>query len=148
VLEYNCRFGDPETQVLLPRMPYSVATLLHACATGTLADHAGHANVDDAAAVTVVLASAGYPGTPRTGVPIEGLDTVELLPGVEVFHAGTAFDHDGRVVSAGGRVLAVTGVGSTLREARDRAYGGVAHIRFDGMQFRTDIAHGPAGAAA
>jgi phosphoribosylamine--glycine ligase len=148
VLEYNCRFGDPETQVVLPRMPYSVATLLHGCATGTLAEHAGHANVDDAAAVTVVLASEGYPGTPRAGVPIEGLDTADLLPGVTVFHAGTAFDDEGRVVTAGGRVLAVTGVGSTLREARDRAYGGVAHIRFDGMQFRTDIAYAAAEAAA
>jgi phosphoribosylamine--glycine ligase len=141
VLEYNCRFGDPETQALLPRMPYGVATLLHACATGTLADHAGHANVDDGtAAVTVVLASDGYPGSYRTGVPIEGLDEASLLPGVTVFHAGTAVDEHGRVVTAGGRVLAVTGVGETLHEARDRAYGGVAQVRFEGMQYRRDIA--------
>jgi phosphoribosylamine--glycine ligase len=140
VLEYNCRFGDPETQVLLPRMPYSVASLLHACATGHLAEDAGHANVDAGAAVTVVAASDGYPGTYRTGVPIDGLEEASLLPGVEVFHAGTALDARGRFVTAGGRVLAVTGVGSSIREARDRAYGGIAQIRFDGMQYRTDIA--------
>jgi phosphoribosylamine--glycine ligase len=148
VLEYNCRFGDPETQVLLPRMPYSVATLLDACATGRLADDAGHANVDEAAAVTIVLASEGYPGTPRTGVPIDGLDADDLLPGVTVFHAGTAVDDEGRLVTAGGRVLSVTGVGSTLREARDRAYAGVEHIRFEGMQYRHDIAQVAAEVAA
>jgi phosphoribosylamine--glycine ligase len=140
VLEYNCRFGDPETQVLLPRMPYGVATLLHACATGDLADNAGHANVDDGAAVTVVLASGGYPGPYRTGAPIDGLDEASLLPGVTVFHAGTALNDEGRVVTAGGRVLAVTGVGTTMHEARDRAYGGVAQIRFEGMHYRRDIA--------
>jgi phosphoribosylamine--glycine ligase len=141
VLEYNCRFGDPETQVLVPRMSQSVGTLLHACATGTLADHAGHANVDDgAAAVTVVLASEGYPGSYRTGARVDGLDEASLLPGVTVFHAGTALDDDGRVVTAGGRVLAVTGVGPNLHEARDRAYGGVEQIRFEGMRYRRDIA--------
>jgi len=140
VLEFNCRLGDPETEVLLPRMPYQLGTLLHACATGTLADHAGHAGFDDGAAVTVVLASAGYPGPYAIGVPIEGLAAAAALHGVTVFHAGTALDPAGRVVTAGGRVLSVTGMGDTLREARERAYAGAQAIHFDGMQYRRDIA--------
>ena len=140
VLEFNCRFGDPEAEVLLPRMPYSVGTLLHACATGRLAYEAGHANFDDAAAVTVVVASEGYPGTYRTGVDIISFEGAEAIEGVTVFHAGTARDASGRLVTAGGRVFVVTGQGSTLSEARERAYHGVAEIHFEGMQFRTDIA--------
>jgi phosphoribosylamine---glycine ligase len=140
VLEFNCRFGDPETQVLLPRMPYRVGTLLHACATGRLAYEAGHAGFDEGAAVNVVLASAGYPGAYETGVPIEGVEDADALEGVVVFHAGTTRDADGRLVTAGGRVLAVTGTGDSIAEARDRAYAGVDRIRFDGMQHRTDIA--------
>jgi len=140
VLEFNCRFGDPEAEVLLPRMPYSVGTLLHACATGRLAYEAGHANFDDAAAVTVVVASEGYPGAYRTGVDIISFEGTEAIEGVTVFHAGTARDPSGRLVTAGGRVFVVTGQGSTLSEARERAYHGVAEIHFEGMQFRTDIA--------
>ena len=140
VLEFNCRFGDPETEVLLPRMPYRVGTLLHACATGRLAYEAGHAGFDDGAAVTVVLTSEGYPGTYPTGVPIDGVEVANSLEGVMVFHAGTARDENGVLVTAGGRVLAVTGTGATIAEARDRAYRGVSTIGFDGMQFRTDIA--------
>jgi phosphoribosylamine---glycine ligase len=140
VLEFNCRFGDPETQVLMPRMPYRVGTLLHACATGRLAFEAGHAGFDEGAAVTVVLASLGYPGRYETGVPIHGVEDAEALEGVAVFHAGTARDTDGRLVTAGGRVLAVTGTGDTIAQARDRAYAGVGHIRFDGLHHRTDIA--------
>jgi phosphoribosylamine--glycine ligase len=140
VLEFNCRFGDPETQVLMPRMPYEVGTLLHACATGRLAFEAGHAGFDDGAAVTVVLASEGYPGPYEVGRPIDGVDAASTIEGVTVFHAGTARDADGQLVTAGGRVLAVTGQGATLNEARTRAYGGVAEIRFEGMRFRTDIA--------
>jgi len=140
VLEFNCRFGDPETQVLLPRMPYGVGTLLHACATGRLAHEAGHAGFDEGAAVTVVLASAGYPGPYPTGLPIAGLDEAGAVEGVTVFHAGTAVDDRGRVVTAGGRVLSVTGVGESLAEARDRAYAGVELIGFDGMHYRRDIA--------
>ena len=144
VLEFNCRFGDPETEVLLPRMPYRVGTLLHACATGRLASEAGHAGFDEGAAVTVVLASEGYPGSYPTGVPIDGVEVANSLDGVTVFHAGTARDDNGVLVTAGGRVLAVTGTGATIAEARERAYHGVETIRFGGMQFRTDIA----GAAA
>ncbi len=140
VLEFNCRFGDPETQVLMPRMPYRVGTLLHACATGRLAFEAGHAGFDEGAAVTVVLASAGYPGRYETGVPIHGVEDAEGLEGVAVFHAGTARDAEGRLVTAGGRVLAVTGTGDTIAQARDLAYAAVGHIRFDGMHHRTDIA--------
>ncbi len=140
VLEFNCRFGDPETEVLMPRMPYRVGTLLHACATGRLAYESGHAGFDDGAAVTVVMASGGYPGSYETGVPIEGVEGAEALDGVTVFHAGTARDAAGQLVTAGGRVLAVTGTGSTLAEARAGAYAGVSRIRFDGAHYRTDIA--------
>jgi len=140
VLEFNCRFGDPETEVLLPRMPQQLGTLLGACAVGTLAEHAGHAGFDDGAAVSVVLASEGYPGSYQTGVPIEGIDAAAALEGLTVFHAGTARDAEGRLVTAGGRVLAVTGTGASLREARERAYAGVSRIHFEGMHYRTDIA--------
>jgi len=149
VLEFNCRFGDPEAEVLVPRMPYGFATLLHACATGRLAFEAGNAGFDEGAAVTVVLASEGYPGTYRTGVPIDGIEDAEAVEGVIVFHAGTARDPGGQLVTAGGRVLAVTGQAGTISEARDRAYRGVAEIHFDGMQFRRDIAaHAVEGARA
>ncbi len=140
VLEFNCRFGDPETEVLMPRMPYSVGTLLHACATGRLAYEAGHAGFDDGAAVTVVIASEGYPGPYEIGRPIVGVGDAMTIEGVTVFHAGTDRDSSGRLVTAGGRVFAVTGRGSSLSEARERAYRGVTEIHFDGMQFRTDIA--------
>ncbi len=140
VLEYNCRFGDPETEALLPRMPFRIGSLLHACATGRLAHEAGHAGFDDGAAVTVVLASEGYPGSYPTGLPISGVGDALTHEGVMVFHAGTARDSDGELVTAGGRVLAVTGQGRTLTEARERAYHGVSEITFEGMQFRTDIA--------
>ena len=122
VLEFNCRFGDPETQVLVPRMPFRVGTLLLACATGRLAFEAGHAGFDEGAAVTVVLASEGYPGSYPTGLPISGVDAAESIDGVTVFHAGTARDAEGRLVTAGGRVLSVTGTGASLADARDRAY--------------------------
>jgi phosphoribosylamine--glycine ligase len=121
-------------------MPGRLGTLLHACATGRLAHEAGHAGFDDGAAVTVVMASGGYPGRYETGVPIEGVEDAEAVEGVTVFHAGTARDDDGRLVTAGGRVLAVTGTGGTLADARDRAYAGVDRIRFDGAHVRRDIA--------
>jgi phosphoribosylamine--glycine ligase len=140
VLEFNCRFGDPETQVLLPRMPYSVGRLLHACATGRLAHEAGHAGFDDGAAVTVVMASGGYPGPYETGKPISGLDRAAALEGVTVFHSGTARDDEGLLVTAGGRVLAVTGTGATITEARQRAYAAVDMIHFEGAYVRHDIA--------
>jgi len=140
VLEFNCRFGDPETQVLLPRMPFPVGTLFHACATGRLAFEAGNAGFDEGAAVTVVLASEGYPGRYPTGLPIMGVEAAEEVEGVTVFHAGTARDAEGRLVTAGGRVLSVTGTGANLADACNRAYAGVDAIHFEGMHFRSDIA--------
>ncbi len=143
VLEYNARFGDPETQVVLPRLTSSLVDLLWASATGSPTSGDGVASVPvtfgDDAAITVVLASAGYPETSRRGDVIEGTDVAEALEGVQVVHAGTALDAQGRLVTAGGRVLAVTGLGADLAEARTRAYGGIGHICFAGAQHRTDI---------
>src|SRR5262249_20700674 len=110
---------------------------------------AGNANVDDGAAVTVVIASEGYPGKYEVGRPIVGVGDARMIEGVTVFHAGTAYDSSLGLVTAGGRVFAVTGSGATIGEARERAYHGVSQIHFDGMQFRTDIAaHASLGAYA
>ena len=144
VLEFNCRFGDPETEVLVPRMPHGLGTLLLACATGHLADVAGHARFDDAAAVTVVMASGGYPGPYETGHPISGVSDAEALPGVSVFHAGTVM-HGDTLVTAGGRVVSVTGSGPSIAEARARAYAGVERISFEGAHYRHDIALAASG---
>ncbi|MFN8232695.1 MAG: phosphoribosylamine--glycine ligase [Actinomycetota bacterium] len=137
VLEFNCRFGDPETEALLPRLDLDLADALAACADGRLDDLARPDTGD--AAVTVVLASGGYPGPYATGVPIEGLDAAGEVDGVTVFHAGTE-DVDGRVVTDGGRVLAVSAQGASLREARARAYEACGRIAFDGITYRRDIA--------
>jgi phosphoribosylamine--glycine ligase len=140
VIEFNARFGDPETQVVLARLRTPLAGLLMAAATGNLADLEPLRWSEDAA-VTVVVASHNYPGTPRTGDPITGLDEVaaEDAPHAYVLHAGTRREGDA-VVSAGGRVLSVTATGAHLTEARDRAYRAVARIGLDGSQHRTDIA--------
>ncbi|MEU2563535.1 phosphoribosylamine--glycine ligase [Streptomyces longispororuber] len=140
VIEFNARFGDPETQVVLARLRTPLAGVLLAAANGTLADLPPLRWSDDAA-VTVVIASHNYPGTPRTGDPVEGLDEVAQrdAPHAYVLHAGTRRDGDA-IVSAGGRVLSVTATGSDLAEARERAYAAVARIRLDGSQHRTDIA--------
>ncbi|GAB7109460.1 phosphoribosylamine--glycine ligase [Streptomyces phaeofaciens JCM 4814] len=140
VIEFNARFGDPETQVVLARLKTPLAGVLKAAATGTLEDLDPLRWSDDAA-VTVVVASHNYPGTPRTGDPITGLDAVaeQDAPHAYVLHAGTRQDGDA-VVSAGGRVLSVTATGAHLTEARDRAYRAVARIGLDGSQHRGDIA--------
>ncbi|MEV6331346.1 phosphoribosylamine--glycine ligase [Streptomyces sp. NPDC051909] len=140
VIEFNARFGDPETQVVLARLKTPLAGVLLHSANGTLADQAPLAWRDEAA-VTVVVASHNYPGTPRTGDPIEGLAEVaeQDAPHAYVLHAGTKKDGDA-VVSAGGRVLSVTATGSDLTQARERAYAAVGRIRLDGSQHRTDIA--------
>jgi phosphoribosylamine--glycine ligase len=140
LLEFNARFGDPETQVVLPRLASDLGDLLWASATGTVADVevAWH----DDAAVTVVLASGGYPGSYPTGVPIDGVDAAGGLDGVEVFHAGTARDDAGRLVTAGGRVLNVTARGRDVADARARAYDAADRIRWDGLHRRGDIAAG------
>jgi phosphoribosylamine---glycine ligase len=138
VLEFNCRFGDPETQAVLPRLR---SDLLALClATRTAGGLAGlHADFGDDWAVTVVLASAGYPASSSKGDPISGLERAASLEGVELTHAGTA-RRDGEVVTAGGRVLNVTGLGPTAADARRRAYDAAELISFDGRQLRTDIA--------
>lgn len=133
VIEFNARFGDPETQVVLALLETPLAGLLHAAATGTLAGH-GPLSWKSGAAVTVVVASHNYPGVPRTGDVIEGAER----PGV--IHAGTARNADGALVSAGGRVLSVTATGADLAGARQAAYSLVDGVRLDGAQFRTDIA--------
>jgi phosphoribosylamine--glycine ligase len=137
VLEYNCRFGDPETEVVIPRLGTDLAELLHASATGSLDDVKVDWSPD--AAVTVVLASGGYPGAYETGVPIEGLEEAARVDGAVVFHAGTA-EQDGRVVTAGGRVLAVSALGATIARARARAYEACSKISFEGMTYRSDVA--------
>jgi phosphoribosylamine---glycine ligase len=141
VIEFNARFGDPETQVVLARLKTPLAGVLLNSANGTLDDQAPLSWSDDAA-VTVVVASHNYPGTPRTGDPIEGLDEVaeKDAPHAYVLHAGTKRGEDGAVLSAGGRVLSVTATGSDLAQARERAYAAVGRIRLDGSQHRTDIA--------
>jgi phosphoribosylamine--glycine ligase len=139
MLEFNVRFGDPEAEVVLPRLDSDLAGLLGAAAEGDLR-RAGSVRFDDGASVSVVVASPGYPGAPRTGDAISGLSDAAAEPGVQVFHAGTARQGDGQVVTAGGRVLAVTGRAPTLSAARQRAYAGVGHISWPGHQYRTDIA--------
>lgn len=140
VIEFNARFGDPETQVVLARLRTPLAGVLMAAATDGLA-HLEPLRWSEDAAVTVVVASHNYPGTPRTGDPITGLDEVAAqdAPHAYVLHAGTRREGD-TVLSAGGRVLSVTATGSDLTEARERAYGAVGRIRLDGSQHRTDIA--------
>ncbi|MER5571406.1 phosphoribosylamine--glycine ligase [Streptomyces goshikiensis] len=140
VIEFNARFGDPETQVVLARLRTPLASVLLGAATGTLHTEPP-LNWREDAAVTVVIASHNYPETPRTGDPIEGLAEVaaEDAPEAYVLHAGTRREGDA-VVSAGGRVLSVTATGSDLAQARERAYKAVGRIRLDGSQHRTDIA--------
>ncbi|KJK56789.1 phosphoribosylamine--glycine ligase [Saccharothrix sp. ST-888] len=139
VIEFNARFGDPETQVVLARLRTPLAGVLLAAAQGTLAE-LEPLRWDEGAAVTVVIASEGYPAAPRTGDPIEGLAEAEADGSVHVLHAGTRADEDGRVLSAGGRVLSVTATGRDLAEARTRAYQGVGRITLKGAHHRTDIA--------
>lgn len=135
VVEFNCRFGDPECQAILAPMDADLLPMLLGVADGTLP-----ANVaaSSRAAVCVILASGGYPGGYATGVPITGIEAAESVAGVHVFHAGTA-RRDGRLVTAGGRVLGVTAVGDDVPRAIEAAYEAVARIRFEGMHFRRDI---------
>jgi phosphoribosylamine--glycine ligase len=137
VLEFNSRFGDPETQVYLPRLENDLLELLDASASGTLSKH--ELNWRSGAAVCVVMASGGYPGSYAKGAAICGLAEANALPNTKVFHAGTARRGDS-IVSNGGRVLGVTAWASVLQSARDAAYAAVGKIKFDGAQFRRDIA--------
>jgi phosphoribosylamine---glycine ligase len=136
VIEFNVRLGDPETQVILPLIDEPLAPLLLAAAKGQLPDAACRLGSDRV--VGVVLASRGYPDSSESGQPITGIEEAEAIPGVSVYHAGTAL-HDGQLVTAGGRVLTVAGRGRDFSEAISRAYAGVAPIHFDGMQLRRDI---------
>ena len=138
VIEFNARFGDPETQVVLPRLVTPLSGLLYAAATGALAG-LPHPEFTDDVAVTVVLASEGYPEKPVTGRVISGIDTALAIHGVTIAHAATAMT-DGQFVSTGGRVLSVVGTGSDFVEARSRAYRAIEAIELEGGQFRTDIA--------
>jgi len=135
VLEFNCRFGDPETQAIMPRIEGDLLELLHQAATGSLT---GSAHAGTTAAVTVALAAVDYPTRNDVGTPIDGVEDAEAK-GALVFHAGTAMRGD-QLVTNGGRILNVTGVSDDLATARAAAYESVGRIRFAGMKYRTDIA--------
>jgi phosphoribosylamine--glycine ligase len=137
VLEFNCRFGDPETQSLLPRIEGDLLEALYAAATGEL--HDVELATSARAAVTVVLAAPDYPARADVGTPIDGIEDAEAT-GALVFHAGTAL-HDGRLVTNGGRILNVTAQGDTTADARAAAYDAAGRVHFAGMRFRSDIAH-------
>lgn len=137
-VEFNCRFGDPETQAVLPRLLGDLALVLRSAADGTL--DAGDLRTGPKACVSVVLASGGYPGRFERGRPITGLEAAEADPEVAVFHSGTARTDDGALVTAGGRVLAVSALGDSVSKARERAYEAAAKIGFEGKQLRSDIA--------
>ncbi|MHC4839005.1 MAG: phosphoribosylglycinamide synthetase C domain-containing protein, partial [Planctomycetota bacterium] len=138
VLEYNVRFGDPECQVLMMRFADDLVPYLEACARGKL-DELEAPAWDPRPACGVVLASAGYPGSSPKGLPIEGIDELELGDDLQVFQAGTARDAEGRLVTAGGRVLTVTALGEDMHEARARAYAAAEKIQFEGKTQRSDI---------
>jgi len=138
VVEFNARFGDPETEAVLPRLGGDFAKVLLACADGNLSE--SDVVVKDEMAATVIVASGGYPGSYAKGKAIAGLDEAAQVPGAIVFHCGTKAQ-DGQVLTAGGRVLSVTGLGKDLRSAVDTAYAAVAKISFDGAFHRADIAH-------
>jgi phosphoribosylamine--glycine ligase len=136
VIEFNVRLGDPEAQVILPLIDEPLMPVLVAAAVGELRQRAAHVGSDRS--VGVVLASRGYPDAVDTGRAISGIESAETLPGVSVYHAGTAI-RDKQLVTAGGRVLTVVGRGAGFEDAMSRAYAGVKQISFDGMQYRTDI---------
>jgi len=147
LLEYNCRFGDPETEVLLPLLDSDLFEIALGCAEGDLLARVPEVRWKEAAAATVVCAAKGYPGSYPKGLPISGLEAAGAVEGVKVYHAGTKQTADG-VVTSGGRVLAVTGVGSDFRQALKNAYQAVEQIRFDppgeeskSLHFRRDIGH-------
>lgn len=137
VLEFNCRFGDPETQAILPRMKSRLLPLLEATIDGKIDNHT--IEWDERASITVVLASGGYPDKYETGKPISGLGEAAEIDDVQIFHAGTK-RVNGEIVTAGGRVLAVTALGSTIEAAHARVYEAVSRIHFEGCHYRRDIA--------
>jgi phosphoribosylamine--glycine ligase len=138
VLEFNARFGDPETQAILMRLDSDLLDALEACVDGTLSET--RLRWSTGASACVVASSSGYPGAYKTGLPIAGLEAAARIPGVEVFHAGTAL-RNGKIVTSGGRVLGATAAASSLQEALNRAYQAMSEIRFDGIYYRRDIGH-------
>ena len=139
VVEFNVRFGDPETQAVLARLDSSLPQLLHAAAVGRL-DQVAEPQWSDKAAVDVVISAAGYPSTPTTGDVISGIEQAEADSDVHVLHAGTARNDDNELVTAGGRVLSVVALGEDVAAARAKAYAAVSKIKFDGAYHRSDIA--------
>ena len=138
VLEFNCRFGDPETQPLMMRLKTDLAEIMLAVCDGKLDQL--DIQWDPRPAIAVIAASKGYPGNYPKGLPITGIAQADAMPDVKVFHAGTAIQ-DGQLVTAGGRVLAVTALGNDINDAHRRAYEALAKVHFDGMHFRRDIGH-------
>jgi phosphoribosylamine--glycine ligase len=138
VLEYNARFGDPETQAILVRLESELVDALEACIDGRLSET--DLRWSSGASACVVASSAGYPGSYKTGLPITGLSSAAQTPGVEVFHSGTARLGD-QLVTSGGRVLGVTANGDSLEQALSRAYEALAQIQFEGIYYRRDIGH-------
>lgn len=138
VLEFNCRFGDPETQPLMMRLKSDALEVLLAVAQGRLSKV--DLKWDERAALCVVATSGGYPGKYKTGIPITGIEQADAMPDVKVFHAGTKLSGN-QVVTDGGRVLAVTALGKTIADAQKRAYQAIGHIQFEGMHYRKDIGH-------
>ena len=139
VVEYNCRFGDPEAQAVLPLIDGNLVETFVALAEGRLASV--RLGVRPAAAACVVMASGGYPGSYEKGMPITGLQEVATMPDVTVYHAGTRVNDQGRIVTAGGRVLGVTGIGKDLTQALERTYNAVGCLDFAGAHYRQDIGH-------
>jgi phosphoribosylamine--glycine ligase len=138
LIEYNARFGDPECEAIMPRIEGDFAELLMAVASGHLGG-IGRPELSDHSAMTIIVAAQGYPGTPKRGGAIDGVEAAERVPGVTVFHAGTARHASGALLAGGGRVLAVTAVADTLANARARAYRGVDAIDFADGFHRRDI---------
>jgi phosphoribosylamine---glycine ligase len=138
VLEFNARFGDPETQAILMRLDSDLVEAMQACVEGRLSDT--ELRWTPGASACVIASPAGYPGAYKTGLPINGLEAAARVPGVQVFHSGTALA-DGRVVTSGGRVLGVTAAAENLQKALESAYAAMREIRFDGMYYRRDIGH-------
>jgi phosphoribosylamine--glycine ligase len=140
VLEFNCRFGDPETQPLMMRLKTDLLEVMLAVAEGRLDQIT--LEWDPRPALCVVAASGGYPGKYQGGIPITGIEKADAMPDVKVFHAGTKFAPDGkRVLTDGGRVLSVCTLGNDVADAQRRAYEAIKHVHFDGMHYRKDIGH-------
>ncbi len=140
VLEFNCRFGDPENQAIMPLLDSKVdlAKIILATIKGNLIKYKDKISWSSEKSICVVAASPGYPGKPKTGFEITGLGEAKKVPGVQIFHAGTVF-RNGKIITASGRVINVSATGSTFKQARDRAYEAIGKINFEGMYYRTDI---------